>query len=236
MPPTKKTLRGKYPRRRPQDALIDPPNETEEQLYECQRRLAAEGDEIKRRSLIAHAVKLLYPFEPHSGQIDCISWMLHEKRDLILVARTSFGKSLIMQVLPCLIPRSIILIILPLLALGFEQEEKIRRLGRFARPVFVHGDNVNSPNLLQDVQQGKYTHILSSPELFTGRRFRPLLRDPTFRSFVKWIVVDELHLVSTWGREFRKSYALLEGMRHALGNKPLFGCTVTLDDPTFRSM
>ena len=198
--------------------------------------MATEDDDTERRSLIMQAVKLLYFFDAHSGQIDCISWMLLEKRDLILVAKTSFGKSLIMQVLPCLVPRSIALIVLPLLALGFEQEEKIRSLGRFVRPVFVHGDNVNSPNLLKDIQHGKYTHILSSPELFTGRRFRPLLRDPTFRGFVKWIVVDELHLVSTWGKEFRKSYALLQGMRHALGSKPWFGCTATLDDPTFRKV
>lgn len=33
-----------------------------------------------------------------------------------------------MQVLPCLVPHSITLIVLPLLALGFEQEEKIRSL------------------------------------------------------------------------------------------------------------
>jgi superfamily II DNA or RNA helicase len=236
MPPSKKTFRGKYSRLRPHDTSIDPRNGTEQQLHGIQGRLAAGCDEIERRSLITQAVKLLYRFEAHSGQIDCISWMLQEKRDLILVAKTSFGKSLIMQVLPCLVPHSITLIVLPLLALGFEQEEKIRSLGRFARPVFVHGDNVNSPNLLQDIQHGRYTHILSSPELFTGRRFRPLFRDPTFRGLVKWIVVDELHLVSTWGREFRKSYALLQGMRHVLGSKPWFGCTATLDDPTLRKV
>jgi superfamily II DNA helicase RecQ len=50
---------------------------------------------------------------------------------------------------------------------------------------------------------------------------------------VKWIAIDEIHLVSVWGRDFRKSYALLEGIRHILGNKPWFGYTATLDQPTF---
>jgi superfamily II DNA helicase RecQ len=85
--------------------------------------------------------------------------MLYEKKDLILVAKTSFGKSLIMQTLPCLVPRSIILIVLPLLALGFEQEEKIKRLGSFAKPIFLHGSNVSAPNLLLSIREGQYTHI-----------------------------------------------------------------------------
>ena len=56
--------------------------------------------------------------------------MLFKKRDLILVTKTSFGKSLIVQILLCLVPQSIILIVLPLVALGSEQEEEIRSLGR----------------------------------------------------------------------------------------------------------
>jgi len=47
---------------------------------------------------------------------------------------------------------------------------------------------------------------------------------------VKWVVVDELHLVSVWDEEFRKSYAMLEVIRHTLGHKPWFGCTATLDN------
>jgi hypothetical protein len=89
------------------------------------------------------------------------------------------------------------------------------------------------PELLRDIQRGEYTHLLSSPELIIGKRFRSLLRDPAFRTRVKWIAIDELHLVSVWGRNFRKSYALLEAIRHILGSKPWFGCTTTLDQPTF---
>jgi superfamily II DNA helicase RecQ len=62
------------------------------------------------------------------------------------------------------------------------------------------------------------------------------MRNPVFRSFAKWVVVDEIHLVYTWGKEFRKSYARLEGMWHTLGNKPWFGCTTTLDSQTFRTV
>jgi superfamily II DNA helicase RecQ len=137
--------------------------------------LAAEENDTERHDVIVHAVELLYGFKPRPEQVDCIKWLLYEKKDLILVAKTSFRKSLVMQVLPCLVPDSIIIVILPLLALGAEQEEKILRiLGPFARPAFVYGNNV-SYELLRDIQRREYTHILSSPELITGRRFRTVL-------------------------------------------------------------
>jgi hypothetical protein len=102
MPIKKKTLRGKYPRKprhRPQDAVVEPSTETDRQLREYHGRLATENDEITRRSIITQIVKLLYDFEARPEQIDCILWMLYEKKDLILVAKTSFGKSLFMQTL-----------------------------------------------------------------------------------------------------------------------------------------
>ena len=95
-----------------------------------------------------------------------------------------------------------------------------------ARPIFVNAKNISKATL-HDICIGHYTHILVSPELLTGKKFRHLLQDPHFRSMVKWVVVDELHLVSIWGDSFRKSYAMLEVIRHTLGHKPWFGCTTT---------
>jgi hypothetical protein len=194
--------------------------------------------ESEQREVIAKAVELLYRFSPREQQLDCIQWLLYQKEDLVLVAKTSFGKSLIMQILPCLVPNSCIVVILPLLALGSEQADAIGKhlSGRgSARPVFVNAKNIGK-ELLHDIRMGSYTHILISPELLTGKRFRYILKDPHFRSMVRWVVIDELHLVSVWGKEFRKSYALLAAIRHTLGNKPWFGCTATLDDDTWHKV
>jgi superfamily II DNA helicase RecQ len=157
--------------------------------------------------------------------------LLYRKEDLVLVAKTSFGKSLVWQILPCLVPGTVVIAILPLLALGVEQANSIQKylaVNAGARPMFVNSKNI-SKSVLRDIQKGYYTHILVSPELLTGKEFRPLLEDPYFRSMIKWVVVDEFHLVSVWGKDFRKSYAMLEVIRHTLGNKPWFGCTATLD-------
>ena len=171
MPPAKRTRRGKYTRGQISSSL----NDTKRQLLEYQGGLVSEESDIERQNVIAQAVEFLHGFKPRPEQIDCVKWLLYEKRDLILVAKTSFGKSLVMQILPCLVPDSIIIVILPLLAIGAEQKEKIVKiLGTVARPAFVNGDNVTL-ELLRDIQRGEYTHILSSPELITGKRFKPLL-------------------------------------------------------------
>ena len=135
------------------------------------------------------------------------------KEDLVLVVKTSFGKSLVWQTLPCLMPRTIVNAILPLLALGAEQASSIQKYlaaNAGARPIFVNRKNI-SKTVLHDILIGYYTHILVSPELLTGKKFRHLLQDPHF---------DELHLVPIWGDNFRKSYAMLEVIRHTLGHKP----------------
>jgi superfamily II DNA helicase RecQ len=120
---------------------------------------------------------------------------MYSKEDLILVARTSFGKSLIMQILPCLVPESVIIVILPLLALGSEQADPIRRnLSKEggANSIFVNAKNIGR-NPLMRTKTGIYTYILISPELLTGGLFHNILSDPQFRDLVKWVVIDELH-------------------------------------------
>jgi hypothetical protein len=194
MPRKKQTNRGKYARH-------PEPSADEAALQTPQSRLLCSKDDAEQRQLITAAVESLYPFSPHEKQVDCVQRLLYRKEDLILVARTSFGKSLIMQILPCLVPNSVIIVILPLLALGLEQAESIqKRLSKEigANPIFVNAKNI-SQDLLMHIKAGVYTHTLISPELLTGRQFRHILRDPQFRNMVKWVVIDELHLVSVWG-------------------------------------
>ena len=218
----KATRRGKhshYPTSSP------PQNEVHHQLREIQLKIPVAKDNSEQRELITSVVRLLYPFQPREKQVDCMQWLLYRKEDLVLVAKTSFGKSLVWQILPCLVPRTIVIAILPLLALGAEQASSIQKYlaaNAGARPIFVNARNIGK-TMLHDIQIGYYTHILVSPELLTGKKFRYLLQDPHFRSMVKWVVVDELHLVSIWGDNFRKSYAMLEVIRHTLGHKPWFG-------------
>ena len=58
----------------------------------------------------------------------------------MLVAKTSFGKSMIMQALPCLIPNAVVIIVLLLNVIGSEQEKKIAKL-LYIQPIYVWGED-----------------------------------------------------------------------------------------------
>ena len=54
--------------------------------------------------------------------------LIFKWQDFILVAKTSFSKSIIIQVLLCLIPNVVVIIILPLNTIKLEQVKKIIKL------------------------------------------------------------------------------------------------------------
>jgi superfamily II DNA helicase RecQ len=97
--------------------------------------------------------------------------------------------------------------------------------------MFVNSKNI-SKSVLRDIQRGYYAHVLVSPELLTGKKFRPLLEDPYFRSMIKWVVVDELHLVSciSMGQGLPEIICYARGNSAYMGNKLWFGYIATLDN------
>ena len=111
---------------------------------------------------IDDAIATLYPHKPKSGQQEALHYLVYLRKDLILIAGTGFGKSMVLQAVSLLLQRSITLVILPLNQIGNEQFEFIREIGGI--PCFVNGETI-SPKLLNEVQQGCFTHVLISPEL-----------------------------------------------------------------------
>ena len=206
-----------------------------EQIKRYQRLMEATKDKNQQLSYIRKVAQLVYDFIPKREQAEALWWLIFEKKDLLLVAKTSFGKSLILQLLPCLIRDSIVLILLPLNAIGAEQMEKIQTLPG-AQPIHLTADNNNNQTLAA-VRSGYYSHILVSPEIACSKYFREsVLSDSKFRSRVKAVMVDEVHLVVDWGLTFRESYTHLRYLRNELGHKPWFGCTATLDTQSFESL
>jgi len=180
---------------------------------------------------LREALADIYPFEPRPQQLEALRVVIFEQRDLLLVAKTSFGKSIVLQAVSILVPQSVTIIVLPLNAIGTEQMQKISCLP-LAKPVHVWERTISAA-LLSDIRQGVYTHILISPELLATPALHEVLIDIHFRSHVALVVVDEVHLLSDWGQTFRPSYAQLFKIRALLGYKPWFACTATLDSPTF---
>ena len=208
---------------------------TYHQLHYVRKRIWESRDEEEQRRYIRQAIRVTYGFTAREGQVEALWRLAILKQDLLLAAKTSFGKSVIFQLLPLLFSNGIILIILPLNAIGEDQRQKIEELPG-ASPMLLRAEN-NTVEVRQKIRQGAHTHVLLSPEIACSLEFkRQVLDFPEFKSRVRAVAVDEVHLTVDWGKCFRKSYAMLRNLRQSLGDRPWFGCSATLDRETLASM
>jgi superfamily II DNA helicase RecQ len=104
------------------------------------------------------------------GQKWALSGLYHGM-DILLVAKTGFGKTLIFTGFHLLLPtskRAITLIISPLMAIEQDQALDLQRLfGDTCRPLVVDGKN-NTPEVRHSIITGNYTHIWVSAEVALG--------------------------------------------------------------------
>lgn len=193
-------------------------------------QLAVDGDKERLYEAINQAIQKLYTYPAREGQLEALRHLVYLRKDLILIAKTSFGKSMILQAVSLLLAKSITLVILPLDQIGVEQTGYIQKIG--GRPCFLNAETISS-KLLEEIKAGKVTHILLSPELAISERFHSTVTHPGFRDRLALVVVDECHLVSQWGKAFRTEYARLHLLRSLLPrNVPWFACSATLDEKT----
>ncbi|KAH7112789.1 ATP-dependent DNA helicase [Dactylonectria estremocensis] len=192
------------------------------------------SEEVQKGIIRAGLQRHLYPFEPRPKQVDAIWHLVFKKEDLLLAAKTSFGKSIIFQAAPLFRRGGIGLIIIPLDRIGQEQRLKIQRLPG-ARSVFINGRTDKTDALAQEIETGVYTHLIMGPEIAAGW-FRSIASSPSFKKRVCAVAVDELHLVALWGSGIRPQYAQLSLLRRRLGGGvPWFGCSATLDRTTLET-
>ena len=185
----------------------------------------------KAQSLIISIIVRLFNKTPKNEQIECIFRLAIEEKDTILVAKTGFGKSMVMQAVSLLIPESVTLVILPLNEIANDQERVITEVGGFV--LVLNSDTPNRIKRIEEARIGKYTHIILSPELAISNELRKLFTDSVFRQKLALIAVDEGHLVRTWGEDFREAYQQLGHVRSLLHDSaPWFTCSATLDKDT----
>jgi hypothetical protein len=60
-------------------------------------------DEGEQKAAIIAAIKRLYTFSPRDGQREALRHLIYLRKDMGLIARTSFGKSMILQAVSLLI-------------------------------------------------------------------------------------------------------------------------------------
>lgn len=85
--------------------------------------------------------------------------------------------------------------------------------------------------LLNEIQSGVYTHVLTSPEIaISNKEFRLVLQHPNVQQRLILVAIDEVYLIEDWG-SWRKDYYKLGKLRSAVPRRvPFFATSATLDN------
>lgn len=190
-----------------------------------------DGDALKarRHNRCREIGLIVFGFTLHAAQVDAICTLCYEQRDLLLLAKTGFGKSLIFQLLPFMTPTpGVVLVLMPLKLLQAEQGALINKLPR-GKAMVLNGEN-NQKDMQLEIAKGGYTHIFTSPEIALSKKFKKNVLDSSqFTDRLCLLAIDEIHLVEEWGKGFRPLYAEIEKVRKRIPcHVPLLGVSATL--------
>lgn len=166
------------------------------------------------------------------GQLEAIRDVAIDRKTLLLVRRTGWGKSMVYFLATRLLRdegAGPTLLISPLLSLMRNQIEAAERIG-------ITAETINSSNrddwerVEQDVRQGDVDVLLISPERLSNDDFRDRVLSH-IADRVGLFVVDEAHCISDWGHDFRPDYQRITRILQALpGNVPVLATTATAND------
>ena len=170
---------------------------------------------MKIRKEVKTAMERLHVEKLRPNQLKPISRVLDGK-DTLLVAATSFGKSLVAQVPAVIDHDKLTLIVEPLTALMHEQVEALQAHGIAAAYLDSTQSKQERSDVLRQLKDRKLTILYLSPERL----------DPEFIPYeiyandVGLVVVDECHCVTAWGHTFRGDYLHIGKFIDSLEHRP----------------
>lgn len=132
--------------------------------------------------------------------------------DIFITAPTGAGKSVIFQTSAIYVAektQSLTIIISPLIALMKDQVENLSKLG-YKKSAYLNSElsYTEKENTIKEVKEGNIDILYLSPEtLINSYNIENIIGNRKIGLFI----VDEAHIVTTWGREFRPDYWYLGG-------------------------
>ncbi|KII83513.1 hypothetical protein PLICRDRAFT_180290 [Plicaturopsis crispa FD-325 SS-3] len=171
------------------------------------------------------------PYEPHDYQLDGITKAL-DGIDVLAITATGSGKSgyiymlmLVIQAIngdPSLCPtasfpkNAAAVVVCPTTSLEEDLEGKLRSAGLTA--LAISRDTVDAAEKAGEKSlwlraEADTTVILVTPEMLTSKGFERLLRQKDFEKRVFALIVDEAHLMNSWGVGFRPPFLEIGNMR-----------------------
>ncbi len=133
-------------------------------------------------------------------------------QDVLFVAPTGIGKSIIYQ-LPGLLRARPTLVISPLKSLMVDQVQKL--MNKYIPATYINSDlgTYDKQQRMKFIAMRLIKFVYVAPERYYKSKDSAEIFSQPYGLFV----VDEAHCIDKWGRNFRESYAELGGIREALG-------------------
>lgn len=166
---------------------------------------------------------------------------------LLAVLPTGAGKSLLIHA-PCRYDSGLTVVIVPTVALALDQARAIESasLDFLGDPPYAYLGTRGSEDLAgrnellrRRIRDGSQRIIFTSPEAACGSLLESLLESASLGRLSR-LVLDEAHLVESWGEDFRPAFQQLAGLRRRLRRENIALRTLllsaTITRATFRTL
>ncbi|TFK39191.1 P-loop containing nucleoside triphosphate hydrolase protein [Crucibulum laeve] len=151
---------------------------------------------------------------------------LNEGRDVFLVIATGMGKTAVLhaplQAAQARNEKGIGLLVVPTKVLVEQQAEVASRNG--LRALAIHEDTVREAHLegrdlFNELIGGQGVSVgIMSPQMLLSPRLRKLIRNPGIKDAIRWMLIDEAHLVDETSGTFLVAYRAIVTMRALLSS------------------
>ena len=144
----------------------------------------------------------------------------HSFRDVFITAPTGAGKSVMFQIPAIYLAKhyhKLTIIIEPVKALMHDQKEKLMKNG-YTRVEAFNSDlisQVEKEAVLKRIKDGEVDLLYLSPETLLSYSIETIIGDRE----IGLLIIDEAHIVTTWGMGFRPDYWYLGGYINKLRNQ-----------------
>lgn len=170
--------------------------------------------------------------EFRDGQLDAIRALVAERRRVLVVQRTGWGKSAVYFVATRMLRdrgSGPTLLVSPLIALMDNQVQAAARMG--LRAAIVNSTNRDEwDDIRTRMERNEIDLLLIAEQRLSNPKFRDEWLDQ-MESRIGLVVVDEVHCISDWGHDFRPHYRRIGRFIEQLpANVPVIGCTATANN------
>lgn len=171
---------------------------------------------MKIKKSVKEAMEHLHIDKLKRNQIKPINSIL-DGHDTLVIAPTSYGKSLIYQIPAIIQKKKMTIVIEPLLALIHDQVEKLQSLDISTSYLDSTQTDEEQDTVMKNLRKGDVQILYIAPE----RLETNILSQIGEKNEIGMVVVDECHCVTTWGNTFRDAYLTIGEHIEALKKRPV---------------